>query len=54
MHTQEIIENYKAVIVQIATSFGTGTGFYVRDFNLIVTNDHASPSKDSGQMKSNN
>lgn len=40
MQTQEIIENYKSVIVQIATSFGTGTGFYVRDFNLIVTNDH--------------
>lgn len=40
MHTQEIIENYKAVIIQIATSFGTGTGFYVKDFNLIVTNDH--------------
>ncbi len=40
MHTQEIIENYKSVIVQIATSFGTGTGFFVRDFNLIITNDH--------------
>lgn len=40
MHTQEIIENYKSVIIQIATSFGTGTGFYVKDFNLIVTNDH--------------
>ncbi len=40
MHTQEIIESYKTVIIQIATSFGTGTGFFVRDFNLIVTNDH--------------
>ena len=39
MHTQEIIDNYKSVIVQISTSFGTGTGFYVKDFNLIVTND---------------
>ena len=40
MHTQEIIENFKSVIIQIATSFGTGTGFYVKDYNLIVTNDH--------------
>jgi len=40
MHTQEIIENYKSVIIQISTSFGTGTGFYVKDFNVIVTNDH--------------
>ena len=40
MHTQEIIENFKSVIVQISTAFGTGTGFFVRDYNLIVTNDH--------------
>lgn len=40
MHTQEIIENYKSVIIQIATSFGTGTGFYVKEYNLIVTNNH--------------
>jgi serine protease Do len=40
MHTQEIIENFKSVIVQISTAFGTGTGFFVKDYNLIVTNDH--------------
>ena len=40
MQTQEIIDNFKSVIVQISTAFGTGTGFYVRDYNLIITNDH--------------
>jgi serine protease Do len=40
MHTQEIIDSFKSVIVQISTAFGTGTGFYVRDYNLVVTNNH--------------
>src|SRR6185503_12903031 len=40
MDPQQIIENYRKAIIQIATSTGTGTGFYVKEFDLIVTNDH--------------
>lgn len=37
---QQIIEQYQKAIIQIATATGTGTGFYVKEFDLIVTNDH--------------
>lgn len=40
MHTQEIINLYQPVLVQIATPQGSGTGFYLRDYNLIITNNH--------------
>ena len=40
MASQQIIEEYQKAIIQIATSAGTGTGFYVKEFGLIVTNDH--------------
>jgi serine protease Do len=40
MDSQRIIENYQNAIIQIATAGGTGTGFYVKEFDLIVTNDH--------------
>ena len=40
MDPQQIIEQYQKAIIQIATSGGTGTGFYVKEFDLIVTNDH--------------
>src|ERR1043166_5125600 len=40
MASQRIIEEYQKAIIQIATSAGTGTGFYVKEFGLIVTNDH--------------
>ena len=40
MDPQHIIEQYQKAIIQIATSGGTGTGFYVKEFDLIVTNDH--------------
>lgn len=40
MDTQEIINKYQQVIIQIATPQGTGTGFYLKDHNVIVTNDH--------------
>lgn len=36
----EFIETYRDVIVQIATPSSTGTGFYLRDRGLIVTNQH--------------
>ncbi|HVG16101.1 MAG TPA: trypsin-like peptidase domain-containing protein [Chitinophagaceae bacterium] len=40
MTTQQIIELYRPAIIQIATQGSTGTGFYVKEFNLIVTNEH--------------
>ncbi|HWR32165.1 MAG TPA: trypsin-like peptidase domain-containing protein [Chitinophagaceae bacterium] len=40
MDSQHIIEQYQKAIIQIATTTGTGTGFYVKEFDLIVTNDH--------------
>jgi serine protease Do len=40
MDSQHIIEQYQQAIIQIATSGGTGTGFYLKEFDLIITNDH--------------
>ena len=40
MDSQHIIEQYQNAIIQIATGGGTGTGFYVKEFDLIVTNSH--------------
>jgi len=40
MSMQDIIERYHNTIVQIATKSGTGTGFYLSDYDLIVTNNH--------------
>lgn len=37
---QHIIEQYQPVIIQIATQSATGTGFYLKDFDLVVTNNH--------------
>jgi serine protease Do len=37
---QDIIGQFQTAIIQIATQTGTGTGFYVKEFDLIVTNDH--------------
>ncbi len=40
MTIQDIIEYYEHAVVQIATSTGTGTGFYLHGYKLIVTNYH--------------
>lgn len=40
MESQTIIEQIHPAIIQIATQSGTGTGFYLKEFDLIVTNDH--------------
>ncbi len=40
MDPQQIIEQYQNAIIQIATGNGTGTGFYLKEYELIVTNDH--------------
>jgi serine protease Do len=37
---QDIIGQFHPAIIQIATQTGTGTGFYLKEFDLIVTNDH--------------
>lgn len=40
MDTKSIIEQYKSTVIQIATPYSTGTGFYLADCNMIVTNEH--------------
>lgn len=40
MNAQEIINWYRDAVVQIATPFSTGTGFYLKKHGLIVTNEH--------------
>jgi serine protease Do len=40
MTIQETIELYQSTVVQIATKTGTGTGFYLKDYDVIVTNHH--------------
>jgi serine protease Do len=40
MDSQQIIGQYQNAIIQIATATGTGTGFYIKEFDIIVTNDH--------------
>jgi serine protease Do len=42
-----IVENFKSVIIQIATPYTTGTGFLLPQFKVIVTNEHViSDNKD--------
>ena len=40
MTVQEIIEKYQTAIIQISATAGNGTGFYVKEFDIIVTNNH--------------
>lgn len=40
MDFRNVIESFEEAIIQIATQTGTGTGFYVKQYDLIVTNDH--------------
>lgn len=37
---KEIIDIYQDVIVQIATPYNMGTGFYLPEYELIITNEH--------------
>ncbi len=37
---KEVIEQYKDIIIQIATPYSTGTGFYLKHPNLVITNEH--------------
>jgi len=36
----DFIDTYRDIIVQIATPYSTGTGFYLKNRNLVVTNHH--------------
>lgn len=40
MTNQELINLYQPVIIQISTAKGTGTGFYLKKYQLIITNNH--------------
>lgn len=37
---EELIKKFKDIIIQISTPYGSGSGFYLKDKNLIVTNRH--------------
>jgi serine protease Do len=37
---RDVIERFKGAVIQIATPFSVGTGFYLADEKLIVTNEH--------------
>ncbi len=37
---QNVIEQYRNIVIQIATPYSTGTGFLLREAGVIVTNDH--------------
>ena len=37
---KEVIEKYKDIVIQIATPYSTGTGFLLKEHNLIITNEH--------------
>lgn len=40
MNTQELINLFQPVIIQIATPKSTGTGYYLKEYGVIVTNNH--------------
>lgn len=52
-NTQEIIDLFKNAVVQIATQTGTGTGFYVQEYNVIVTNYHVVGNQQKVSVKGN-
>jgi serine protease Do len=40
MTSQTIIEKFQNAIIQISSPTGNGTGFYLKEFDIIVTNNH--------------
>jgi serine protease Do len=40
MEFQEIIEKFHSAVIQISSGGSSGTGFYLSDYKLIVTNEH--------------
>lgn len=53
MTIQEIIERYQNAVVQIATREGTGTGFYLKQWQLIATNNHVVSGQKQVSIKGN-
>ena len=37
---KQVIDLYQDVVIQIATPYSKGTGFYLQNHNLIITNEH--------------
>ncbi|MEO0341273.1 MAG: trypsin-like peptidase domain-containing protein [Bacteroidota bacterium] len=37
---KEVINQFRDIVIQIATPYSTGTGFYLRSADLIITNEH--------------
>jgi serine protease Do len=54
MQLRELIEKYKGAVVQIATKTGTGTGFYLTEYNIIVTNNHVIKDVNKAAIKGKN
>lgn len=40
MFLHEVIQKYKDIVIQIATPYSTGTGFYLAQYKIIITNEH--------------
>lgn len=40
MEFQDIIESFQPAVIQISARGGSGTGFYLADYGVIVTNEH--------------
>ena len=40
MEFQDIIEAYQPAIIQIAANGSSGTGFFLEQYHMIVTNEH--------------
>lgn len=54
MEKTDIIEQFRAVVIQIATPYSTGTGFYLKKYNMIVTNEHVVRDNKSVVVDGNN
>ena len=37
---EKIVDRFKDIVIQIATPYSTGTGFYISEYDVIVTNEH--------------
>jgi serine protease Do len=37
---KEVIERYRHIVIQLATPYSTGTGFYLKAPHMIITNEH--------------
>ncbi len=54
MSTTKVIEDYRNLVVQIATPFSTGTGFIMPSRNIILTNEHVVRGNQEVLIRGNN